>query len=170
MIIYENDLLILNLNEKDVLIIYIKENNCDNAYVKESINHMIEGIKNTYSSYHKLNNELGLLFDARNLNQILPIASIWKIAQFFSGYKNVTEDILVGTSILTGSDTIISLVNAFSKLYQNVKPTKFTKDEDEAYEFIYDLFNKENKEENIINGDITKQEIDNLVNSYTEEE
>jgi hypothetical protein len=166
MIIFENNFLDLKINEKDILIVYIKENNnSDHNYIIESITSMIEGIKNTYTSYQQLNKPLGLVFDARNLNQILPLNSIWSIAQFFGSTKDITEEIVVGSAIITSSDIVISLVNAFSKLYQNVKPMKFSKDLDEGYNFIYDLFKNETK--SIVNNEeISNIEVNKLVNNY----
>ena len=166
MIIFENDFLNLNIDENDILVVFIKENsNCNKTYIIDSIESMIEGIKNTYTSYQKLNKPLGLLFDARHLKQILPLSSVWNIAKFFGGTKDITEEIVVGSAIITGSDLIISLVNAFSKLYQNVKPMKFTKDLDEGCTFLKDLFNEEHKNKNIVEN-ISPTDINNLLENY----
>tara|TARA_B110000208_G_scaffold188511_2_gene248311 strand:+ start:186 stop:701 length:516 start_codon:yes stop_codon:yes gene_type:complete len=169
MIVFENDFLDLKIDEKNVLIAHIKENSCDNSYIQESINQMIEGIRNIYISYQKINKPLGLLFDARNLSQILPISSIWNIAKFFGGTKDITEEIVVGSAIITSSDIVITLVNAFSKLYQNVKPMKFSKDIEEGYSFLYDLFENINSEDVNNNEIMDISDVNNLVDKYIHE-
>ena len=175
MIIYEDKFLILLLDENNILIARIKpdyENN--SSYICSSIDKMIEGIGNTYQSFYKLNNKLGLIFDTRELRNILPLSCVWNIAKFFSGIKDLTEEIAVGSSVITANDTIISLVNAFSKLYQNVKPMKFCKDYDEGCDFIKELFKNSkiltvnvNDNNNIDNDNIDNDNIDNLIDKYT---
>lgn len=166
--ILETEIIILTL-EKDILIICILNINND-CNIEKNIETMIEGINNVYISYQKLNKKLGLLFDIRQLNRILPITSIWKISDFFNSKKDITEVIITSTSIITENNFLLSLIKTFNTFYKNIKPLKFTNDYNEGYNFIInncnidkEIDNKEYK----MNNEITKNEITNSINNYT---
>ena len=175
MIIFENKFINMEISDRDVLVIKIISNECiDNEYISESIDSMIEAIRNTYYSYQKLQKKLCLLFNATELNQILPISCVWRVAQFFSSTKHLTEEVIIGSSIVTSSNIIITLVNTFSTFYKNVKPMKFTKELDEGLKFLYDLKNQDNDSNaeatdelnSVSDIQLTKDDVDKVINDY----
>ena len=78
--------------------------------------------------------------------------------------------IITSTSIITENNFLLSLIKTFNTFYKNIKPLKFTNDYNEGYNFIInncnidkEIDNKEYK----MNNEITKNEITNSINNYT---
>ena len=101
---------------------------------KDEFNNFIIQLENFYEACFQSNTQFYLLID---LNQVgmLPYTYIKQLSDFFINKKAYTFKLVICSSIIINNVAIRTLINGFFMIYTTIKPTKFVKTNEEAYEF-----------------------------------
>ena len=145
------DNIVLNLlyvTIKDNFMMTITDFETINKYNQE----FLKGLGNIYDAFNQIyNSKLAIIYDLTKVSSIFPPTILWNIGKFFSSKKEITNNILYCTSIITSSVQVNNIIQTFINIYDNIKPINLCTNQSDAFNFINQQVSIYNE---IINDDI----------------
>ena len=130
--IYSNDFVDIDYDkDKSIFKILTKKEYC--SY--EEFSNVIIQLENFYEACYRTKTKFYLFIDLNKVG-ILPMSYIKQISDFFISKKDYTYELVICTSIILNNSAIRNIINGFFMIYTTIKPTKFVKSHQEAYEFL----------------------------------
>ena len=126
--------------EYNLLYVSVKDNFMETINNFETINSLtqefLKGLENIYNAFNQINSKLAIIYDVSKVSTIFPPTLLWKIGNFFSKKKKITNNILYCTCIITSSVALNNIFQTFINIYDNIKPIHLCSTKESAFNFI----------------------------------
>ena len=123
--------------DKKILFVMI---NCKNFDMNEEL--MKECVE-TYKNYIKENDNLSIIYDARNLSSVKGQVA-WKGASMICQLNGIAKKNVISACLIMNNISIKTLFNSVTKIYPIIVPFKIVQNNNDALEFITSKMKKIN--------------------------
>ena len=102
---------------------------------REEFDQLINQFNNFFDACYENKTNFYFLCDVSKMGYI-PLSYIKEIGLFFSSKRKKIEEHLNCTGIILNNVAVRTIINGFFMIYTSIKPVKFVKSEEEAYNFF----------------------------------